>query len=76
MLASASFALARAIPTVRMTNLVRVVLGGEDVLDGGSDGGAGGIGAADVRRHRPAPRLRALQLGREAAALEKREVGL
>ena len=52
------------------------LLGGEDVLDARAHLGACGVAAADVGRHRLAAKLGALELGRQAAAVEEPQIGL
>ncbi len=51
------------------------LLGGKDVLDPGPHLRPRRVAAADVRRHRLAPRFGALELGDQPAAVEQRQVG-
>jgi hypothetical protein len=50
-------------------------LGGEDVLDPRAHSGPGGVAADEVRRHRRAAGLFALELRRQPAAVEPGQVG-
>jgi hypothetical protein len=70
--ASPSLALARPRPIERMTR--PSPLGGEDVLDGDPDPRSTGVTAGEVRRHRPATRLCPLELRRQPAARQQRQV--
>ena len=62
-------------PTVRTTKPEPAFLGGEDVLDARAHPGPGGIAAGDMRRHLLAPRLFALELRLQPAAVEQGQVG-